>query len=84
MRLSAQKDDARLELRVLELEGTVEAMARIIGTMTEMLSGLNRVAAHYADTVTALVPTPLLRAVQPVPGGARACAEDDPDGDGRC
>lgn len=84
MRLSAQRGAARLELRVLELEDTVEAMARVIGTMTEMLANLNGIAAHYSETVSLLMEQPTTRALRPTPGGARACAVDDPDGDGRC
>lgn len=87
---------AHLELRVLELEDTVTAMTRVIGTMADMLSGLNGIAAHYADTVAALLPLPAVRQLRPPAtevlgesgagrcGGECACAASDPDDDGRC
>ena len=58
MRYDAEGDGMRLELRVLELEDTVAALTRVVGTMTELLGGLNRIAAHYADTVRTLLPLP--------------------------
>jgi len=86
VRIDAERDGARLELRVLELEDTVAAMARIIGTMTDMLGGLNKIASHYADTVAALMPMPVPQAIRPTGqgrcGGTCACAAADPDDDG--
>ena len=57
MEINLDRNDTRLELRVLELEDTVRAMASILGTMSEMLGHLNQIAGHYADTVVSAVAT---------------------------
>ena len=93
MKFSVERNDARLELRLLELEDTVAVMAQVVGMMGEMLGRLNEVAAHYADTVSSLLPLLPRDAPQPVPlvsgepgagrcAGDCACAADDglPDG----
>lgn len=90
MKFDLNRHNARMELRIMELEDSVAALSRIIGTMTEMLGGLNRIAAHYADTVTGMLPIPVPHHVRPpavtmVPGepgagscgGACACAARD-------
>ena len=90
MKFSVERNNAHLELQVLELEDTV---AQVVGMMGEMLGRLNEVAAHYADTVSSLLPLLPRDAPQPVPlvsgepgagrcAGDCACAADDglPDG----
>ena len=83
MRLDLTRNNARLELRVMELEDAVAAMSRVIAVMTDMLGGLNKIAAHYADTVASMMPLPSVGSSVPpppsqVPGefGAGRCNGD--------
>lgn len=92
MRFDLNRHSARMELRVLELEDSVAAISRILATMTGMLGDLNRIATHYADTVSSLMPALPARSALPppyrvggepgagrCPGGGCACgaAPDD-------
>jgi hypothetical protein len=47
--------NAALELRILELEDTVAALARITGTIVEMTGKLNEIADHYVTTLAGLM-----------------------------
>ena len=84
MKFDISRQNARMELRIMELEDSVAAMTKIIGTMTDMLAGLNRIAAHYADTVQAMLPLPAvsqLRApavIMTGDNGAGSCRGDCP------
>lgn len=85
MKFDLNRNQCQLELRVLELEDSVALMSRVIGTITEMLGGLNRIAAHYADTVQSMLPVPVPRGVWPPadrvnaePGAGGICPGDPP------
>jgi hypothetical protein len=81
MKYSSTNETARLEIRVLELEDTVAAMASIIGTMTEMLGKVNQIAGHCADTilgVTGSIPGAVERSLPLWPVASHPYGEKDP------
>ena len=55
MKFFHSSTDTNLELRVLELEDTVEALTHITATVVEMVGKLNEIADHYATALGHLV-----------------------------
>jgi hypothetical protein len=56
MKFSRSSDNiTTLELRVLELEDSIEALTHITATIVEMLGKLNEIADHYTDTLAHLM-----------------------------
>lgn len=83
MKYSSTNEHARLEIRVLELEDTVAAMAIILSTMTEMLGKVNQIASHCADTilgVTGSIPGAVERSLPLWPVASHPYAEGGPCG----
>lgn len=50
-----ESNSARLELRIMELEDTVAAVVGVIRTMSGLVSTLNEITNHYADTLGGLI-----------------------------
>lgn len=55
MRFEHTSQTARLELRILELEDTVCALASITANIVEMTGKLNEIAEHYTNTLLGLI-----------------------------
>ena len=81
MEFTAECDNTRLEIRVLQLEDTVAAMASIIGTMTEMLGKISQITDYCAETilgVTGAIPGTIQRVFPPWPVASQPGAEETP------
>lgn len=63
MQYSHRSDTSELEVRLLDIEQSVESLSRIVAMMTEMLGRLNVIAAHYADHALGALPSPVQRMI---------------------
>lgn len=51
MQFSYEAHTAKLELRIMELEDTVKALALVAKTTADLISNLNEIMNHYADAL---------------------------------
>lgn len=63
MRYTHRTERSELEVRLLNIEQSVESLTRIVATMTDMLGKLNLIAAHYADHALEALPSPVQRMI---------------------
>ena len=63
MRYTHRTETSELDIRLLNIEQSVEALTKIVATMTDMLGTLNLIAAHYADHALEALPSPVQRMI---------------------